>query len=60
MSFPADATVSDAGEFPLIESLRGIFTQGEQVLVGPGDDAAVLRIRQGHVVVSTDLLVEGR
>ncbi len=30
------------------------------MLVGPGDDAAVLRIRNGHVVVSTDLLVEGR
>ncbi len=37
-----------------------MFPQGEQVLVGPGDDAAVLRIRNGHVVVSTDLLVEGR
>jgi thiamine-monophosphate kinase len=60
MSFPADATVSEAGEFPLIERLREVFTQGEQVLVGPGDDAAVLRIRNGHVVVSTDLLVEGR
>ena len=30
------------------------------MLVGPGDDAAVLRVRQGHVVVSTDLMVEGR
>ncbi|MGC4109144.1 MAG: thiamine-phosphate kinase [Nocardioides sp.] len=60
MSFPADATVSEAGEFPIIEQLRGVFPQGEQVLVGPGDDAAVLRIRTGHVVVSTDLLVEGR
>ena len=30
------------------------------MLVGPGDDAAVLRVRQGHVVVSTDLVVEGR
>ena len=30
------------------------------MLVGPGDDAAVLRIRNGHVVVSTDVLVEGR
>ncbi len=28
--------------------------------VGPGDDAAVLRVRTGHVVVSTDLMVEGR
>jgi thiamine-monophosphate kinase len=60
MSFPGDATVSEAGEFPLIERLREVFAQGDQVLVGPGDDAAVLRIRNGHVVVSTDLLVEGR
>ncbi len=30
------------------------------MLIGPGDDAAVLRVRTGHVVVSTDLLVEGR
>jgi thiamine-monophosphate kinase len=60
MAFPGDATVSEAGEFGLIERLREVFTQGEHVLVGPGDDAAVLRIRTGHVVVSTDLLVEGR
>jgi thiamine-monophosphate kinase len=60
MSFAADATVSEAGEFPLIERLGRLFPQGEQVLVGPGDDAAVLRVRTGHVVVSTDLLVEGR
>jgi thiamine-monophosphate kinase len=60
MPFPADATVAQAGEFPLIARIQEIFTQGEQVLVGPGDDAAVLRIRNGHVVVSTDLLVEGR
>ena len=60
MSFPGDATLSQAGEFPLIERLREVFPQGEQVLVGPGDDAAVLRIRTGHVVVSTDVLVEGR
>jgi thiamine-monophosphate kinase len=60
MSFPADATMAQAGEFPLTARLQEIFTQGEQVLVGPGDDAAVLRIRNGHVVVSTDLLVEGR
>jgi thiamine-monophosphate kinase len=60
MAFPAGATVSDVGEFPLISGLREVFAQGEQVLVGPGDDAAVLRIRNGHVVVSTDVLVEGR
>ncbi|MFC6288416.1 thiamine-phosphate kinase [Nocardioides sp. GCM10027113] len=60
MAFPPDATLSDAGEFGLIDALTEVFGQGEHVLVGPGDDAAVLRVRTGHVVVSTDLMVEGR
>src|SRR3954465_13931382 len=54
------ATLADVGEFALIARLAGLFPRGEHVLVGPGDDAAVLRVRTGHVVVSTDLLVEGR
>lgn len=60
MALAPDATLDDAGEFGLIDELVPIFAQGEQVLVGPGDDAAVLRVRTGHVVVSTDLMVEGR
>ncbi|MEP9364421.1 thiamine-phosphate kinase [Nocardioides sp. CN2-186] len=58
--FPPDATLADAGEFGLISALVDLFPQGEQVLIGPGDDAAVLRVKTGHVVVSTDLMVEGR
>lgn len=60
MPIPPDATLADVGEFGLIAELVGLFPQGEQVIVGPGDDAAVLRVRTGHVVVSTDLVVEGR
>jgi thiamine-monophosphate kinase len=60
MALPPDATLGDAGEFGLISRLTALFSQGEQVLVGPGDDAAVLRVKTGHVVVSTDLMVEGR
>jgi thiamine-monophosphate kinase len=60
MALPPDATLADVGEFALIDEITGVFEQGEQVLVGPGDDAAVLRVRNGHVVVSTDLMVEGR
>src|SRR5688572_19794756 len=59
MPIAPSATLADAGEFGLIAELVSRFGQGEQVLVGPGDDAAVLRVRTGHVVVSTDLLVEG-
>ena len=57
---PPDATLADAGEFGLIRELVGIFGTDERVLIGPGDDAAVVRIKRGHVVVSTDLMVEGR
>ena len=60
MPIPPDVTLADAGEFGLIAELTKTFQQGEHVLVGPGDDAAVLRVRTGHVVVSTDLMVEGR
>lgn len=58
--FPPDATLADAGEFAAIAAFGQIFAQGEHVLIGPGDDSAVLRIRNGHVVVSTDLMVENR
>src|SRR4051794_32448207 len=58
--FPAGATVADVGEFGLVREFVDRFEQGSQVYVGPGDDAAVLRTPRGHVVVSTDLLVEGR
>ena len=60
MALPPDATLGDAGEFGLISELLEIFDGDDHVLVGPGDDAAVLRIKHGHVVVSTDLMVEGR
>jgi thiamine-monophosphate kinase len=58
-----DTTLADLGEFGLIDRVSRIVAEvapGEEVLVGPGDDAAVLRVRKGHVVVSTDLMVEGR
>ena len=58
--FAAGATLADAGEFGLIGAFVGRFGQGAHVYVGPGDDAAVLRTPKGHVVVSTDLMVEGR
>jgi len=57
---PHDATLADTGEFGLISELVKLFGSDEHVLVGPGDDAAVLRIKHGHVVVSTDMAVEGR
>jgi thiamine-monophosphate kinase len=56
--FAPDATLAEVGEFALVRALAARFEQGPLVHIGPGDDAAVLRAPRGHVVVSTDLLVE--
>lgn len=53
-------TVADLGEFGLIAAISAVLPQGPAVLIGVGDDAAVLRASDGRVVASTDLLVEGR
>jgi thiamine-monophosphate kinase len=53
----------DVGEFGLIERITRAAARsgaGRSVVLGPGDDAAVLRPPPGHdLVVSTDALVEG-
>lgn len=49
------------GEFERIRDIVASLPKGEGVVVGPGDDAAVLRPRVGHdLVVTTDAFVEGR
>ena len=57
---PANVTLADLGEFGLISALKEGFAQGEHVLIGPGDDAALVAVPDGRVLVSTDLLVETR
>lgn len=54
------STVGDLGEFGLIAAVVGRFPATPAVLLGPGDDAAVVATPDGRVVASTDLLVEGR
>lgn len=53
-------TLGSTGEFGLIEAITKSLPQGEDVLVGPGDDAAVLAVPDGRMVITTDLLIEGR
>ena len=56
---PLPRTIATMGEFALIEKLTGGGAEFGQVLLGPGDDAAVLAAPDGRVVVSTDVLVDG-
>jgi thiamine-monophosphate kinase len=55
-----DRTLGDLGEFGVIERLIRDRTASGDVVVGPGDDGAVVAAADGRVVVSTDMLVEGR
>ncbi|WP_197373798.1 thiamine-phosphate kinase [Mycolicibacterium baixiangningiae] len=56
---PAES-MADVGEFAVIDALVRGRRQPPSVLIGPGDDAAVLSRGDGRTVVSTDMLVEGR
>ena len=55
-----DSTLGQIGEFGLINQVARNVPQGPAVLLGPGDDAALVATADGRVVASTDLLVEHR
>ncbi|HEV8564451.1 MAG TPA: thiamine-phosphate kinase [Actinomycetota bacterium] len=50
----------DRSEDELLEAIRRVLSgTGPEVVVGPGDDAAVLAPPVGELVITTDVLVEG-
>jgi thiamine-monophosphate kinase len=55
----ADGTAREIGEFGLIAAVTATLGTAPQVLLGPGDDAAVVAVPDGRVVATTDVLVEG-
>ncbi|MFC4906243.1 thiamine-phosphate kinase [Actinomadura gamaensis] len=52
-------SIGDLGEFGLIRRATGRALTPD-VLLGPGDDAAVIAAPDGRVVATTDVLIEGR
>ena len=56
----APGSVGALGEFGLVAAVVARFATTAEVLLGPGDDAAVVAAPDGRVVATTDLLVEGR
>jgi len=55
----AKTTLAELGEFAVIDQLVWGREQPPVVMVGPGDDAAVVLAADGRTVVSTDMLIEG-
>ena len=54
------ATLAELGEFAVIDRLVADRWQPATVLLGPGDDAAVVSAGDRRTVVSTDMLVQDR
>lgn len=52
------ASLGEVGEFTVISAITAGLPLADDVLLGPGDDAAVLAV-DGAVVTSVDVLVEG-
>src|SRR5579859_163251 len=57
-----DPTLQQVGEFGFIEKIReSLKAKNPSVVLGVGDDAAILKPTPGHeLVFTTDMLVEGR
>ena len=49
----------DLHEDDLIAQMRRIIPTGTRTLIGSGDDCAQIATPEGHVIVTTDVLVEG-
>lgn len=60
MSVQHGRNLAAVGEFGLLEALTTGLAGGPAVLLGPGDDAAVVLAPDGRVVASTDTLVQDR
>ncbi|MEU3309426.1 thiamine-phosphate kinase [Nocardiopsis sp. NPDC006832] len=54
------STIGGLGEFALITRVTSQFPGTDDVILGPGDDAAIVAAPDGRTVATTDLLVEGR
>ena len=52
-------SIGDLSEEQLIARFAPRLPRADQEILGPGDDAAVLAV-DGHLVVSSDVLIEGR
>ena len=52
-------TIGDTGEFDLIARITEVLPRTAQVVIGPGDDTALVATQSGSVLATIDVLVEG-
>lgn len=59
MTSESGGTLREVGEFALIDRITAADGRNDTVLLGPGDDTALIRCTPGGVLVTCDVLVEG-
>lgn len=52
-------TLGSLGELAVLQRLFPRLPEAESTIVGPGDDAAVLGVSDGRIVITTDTMVQG-
>jgi thiamine-monophosphate kinase len=52
-------SLNNLGEFEVIDRLRKKFSTNDSVILGSGDDCAIVAMPDGDVVITTDVAVEG-
>lgn len=57
---PDTRTLADVDEQELLDTVLPGFATSQDVLVGPGDDTALLRVSSGAALATTDTMVLGR
>lgn len=60
MNLSPSTTVAEIGEFALIDLIRERLGAPARLIIGPGDDAAEVAAPEGSLLVSSDLLLEGK
>lgn len=56
----ADGTIGQLGEFGLIDRLVSSIRESPEVVIGPGDDTALVKASALGVLITVDILIEGR
>ena len=54
-----EVTLADVGERAALSAIFPLLPHGENLVLGPGDDSAIVALGQSQVVISCDMMIEG-
>ena len=58
-SAPLDRTLGEIGENAALDWVLPLLPAGDSVVVGPGDDSALVTLPESEVLISTDMMMQG-